>query len=219
MKKLFFVLATLGAQTAVFAQTPSPTPSPNDVEALRQQVQALTETVRALQQQVKDQQETLAKMNGNPATVAASEAPAATPAPPASAAPIFPTTDESVVATTAQPTPIPGATTGAIAPAPAGQFPTTDASVTTASETISTSGAGASLTAPMTIMGGGKTYMNMSFDGQFSLAYSSDRNLDQFETGDHDPQQRGFNARNLELALDKSRKLSCRRPICPGGCS
>ncbi len=34
------------------------------------------------------------------------------------------------------------------------------------------------------------------------FAYSSDRNLDQLEVGDHDPQQRGFNARNLELALD-----------------
>src|SRR5258708_5388539 len=68
--------------------------------------------------------------------------------------------------------------------------------------TFAATGAGASLAAPMTIMGGGKTYMNVSFDGQFALAYSSDRNLDQLETGDHDPQQRGFSARNLELALD-----------------
>ena len=44
--------------------------------------------------------------------------------------------------------------------------------------------------------------MNISFDGQFALAWSSDPNLDQLEVGDHDPQQRGFNARNLELALD-----------------
>ena len=43
-------------------------------------------------------------------------------------------------------------------------------------------------------------YMNISFDGQFALAWSSDPNLDQLEVGDHDPQQRGFNARNLELA-------------------
>ena len=44
--------------------------------------------------------------------------------------------------------------------------------------------------------------MNISFDGVFALAYSSDPHLDQLEVGDHDPQQRGFNARNLELALD-----------------
>jgi len=44
--------------------------------------------------------------------------------------------------------------------------------------------------------------MNISFDGLFALAYSSARNLDQIEVGDHDPQQRGFNARNIELAFD-----------------
>ena len=195
------IAASLCAQATVFAQEPSPASSPNDVETLRQQVQALTETVKALQQQVKEQQETLAKMNVGPSTLPANESPAATPQPGASAPPLFPTTDESVVATTAQPTPIP--TAGSPPPAATNeQFPTTDASVTTSAETISTTGAGASLTAPITIAGGGKNYMNLSFDGQFALAYSSDRNLDHLETGDHDPQQRGFNARNLELALD-----------------
>ena len=70
MKKFFAVAASLWAQTAVFAQHPSPSASPNDVEILRQQVQALTETVKTLQQQVKAQQAALAKMTaelGNPA--------------------------------------------------------------------------------------------------------------------------------------------------------
>ena len=81
-------------------------------------------------------------------------------------------------------------------------FPTTDTSVvTSAPETISSTGAGASLTQPITI-GGGKTYMNISFDSVFALAYSSAADLDHIEVGDHDPQQRGFNARNTELALD-----------------
>ncbi len=44
--------------------------------------------------------------------------------------------------------------------------------------------------------------MNISFDGLFALAYSSARDLDRVEVGDHDPQQRGFNARNIELAFD-----------------
>ena len=202
MKKLFIVAASLCAQAAVFAQAPSPAPSPNDVEVLRQQVQALTETVKALQQQVQEQQDALAKMNPEPGPLPANENSAtATPAPAASAPPLFPTTDESVVAS-APAASIPPAANGSVIPAANGQFPTTDASVTTSSATISSTGAGASLTAPMTIMGGGKTYMNISFDGQFALAYSSDRNLDHLETGDHDPQQRGFNARNLELALD-----------------
>jgi hypothetical protein len=44
--------------------------------------------------------------------------------------------------------------------------------------------------------------MNISFDGVFSLAGSSARDLGLVEVGDHDPQQRGFNARNAEIALD-----------------
>src|SRR5207245_5577859 len=67
--------------------------------------------------------------------------------------------------------------------------------------TISSTGAGAPLTQPITI-GGGRNYMNISFDGLFALAYSSARDLNDIEVGDHDPQQRGFNARNIELALD-----------------
>jgi len=195
VKKISIAAACICTQAALLAQEPAATP-PNDIEALRQQVQALTETVKTLQQQVKDQQDALAKMNAMPSTLPANENRATTPEPNASPPPLFPTTDESLVAT-APPT----------ATSPAGvtttsQFPTTDASVTTSSETISSSGTGASLTAPVTIAGGGKTYMNISFDGVFSLAYSSDRDLAHLETGDHDPQQRGFNARNAEIALD-----------------
>jgi hypothetical protein len=202
VKKIFIVAASLCAQAAVFAQGPSPAASPNDMEALRQQVQALTETVKGLQQQLKEQQDALAKMNAGPTTLPINENGAATAEPGATAPPLFPTTDESVVATApTMPSPIPAAS---VPPTAAGNeaFPTTDASVTTSTETVSSTGAGASLTAPITIAGGGKNYMNISFDGQFALAYSSDRNLDQLETGDHDPQQRGFNARNIELALD-----------------
>jgi hypothetical protein len=48
LKKSFIALALVYAQATVFAQQPSPTPPPNDVEALRQQVEALTETVKTL---------------------------------------------------------------------------------------------------------------------------------------------------------------------------
>ena len=180
---------------------------PNETELLRQQVQSLAETVKTLQQQVKDQQEAIAKLtvepNPLPANAAASPSPATSPS--ARAPALFPTTDESVVASAPQPA------AGAVAPPTAnaaaspslgsGPFPTTDTSVTSSPETISTTGIGASLTAPMTI-GGRGAYMNISFDGVFALAYSSDPHLDQIEVGDHDPQQRGFNARNLELAFD-----------------
>ena len=44
--------------------------------------------------------------------------------------------------------------------------------------------------------------MNISLDSMFALAYSSATDLNHIEVGDHDPQQRGFNARNTELAFD-----------------
>src|SRR6266567_2509331 len=215
MNNIVLVVLAVFPVTAVFAQettstansSPAPTVSNTtpaaaaDVEALRQQVQSLTETVKALQQQVKDQQAALEKanltgesglpQNPEPSPIAAAEGPAA---PAESVPPRFPTEDTSVVASATAP-----AVSGTPAP---GGFPTTDTLVvTSAPETISSTGVGAPLTQPITI-GGGRNYMNISFDGLFALAYSSARDLNHIEVGDHDPQQRGFNARNTELALD-----------------
>jgi len=215
MRKFLLIAFAFCAGTLVYAQELAPSPGSSsppaasnstpaaaaDVEALRQQVQSLTEIVKSLQQQVKDQQAALEKANltgesGLPQNPEPSPIAAAgnSPAPGASALPRFPTEDTSVVAS---------ATAPAVSGTPtAGTFPTTDTSVvTSAPETISSTGAGASLTQPVTI-GGGRNYMNISFDGLFALAYSSARDLDHIEVGDHDPQQRGFNARNIELALD-----------------
>ncbi len=215
MKKIILVTLAVFAVAAAFAQeagpvrTSSPAPTVSnatpataaDVEVLRQQVQSLTETVKALQQQVKDQQTALENanltgesglsQNPEPSPITGAEN---SPVPAGSAPPRFPTEDTSVVASATAP-----AASGTPAP---GSFPTTDTSVvTSAPETISSTGAGASLTQPITI-GGGRNYMNISFDGLFALAYSSARDLDHIEVGDHDPQQRGFNARNTELALN-----------------
>ncbi|PYJ34099.1 MAG: hypothetical protein DME88_06200 [Verrucomicrobia bacterium] len=203
-----FPLATVFAQEAPPAASSSPAPTVSnatpatsaDVEALRQQVQSLTDTVKALQQQVEDQQAALEKanltgesglpQNPEPSPIAGAES----PAPSGSAQQGFPTEDTSVVSSTTAP---------AVSGTPSlGGFPTTDTSVvTSAPETISSTGAGASLTQPITI-GGGKAYMNISLDGLFALAYSSAADLHNIEVGDHDPQQRGFNARNTELAFD-----------------
>src|SRR5436190_19639632 len=210
-----FTVAAVSAQEATPVLTSSPAPTVSnatpattaDVEALRQQVQSLTETVKTLQQQVKDQQAALEKANltgesglppnPEPSPIVGAENP---PAPAESAPPRFPTEDTSVVTSTTAPaaSPAPGASPS---PSPGG-FPTTDTSVATSTpETISSTGAGGSLTQPITI-GGGKNYMNISLDGLFALAYSSARDLNHIEVGDHDPQQRGFNARNTELAFD-----------------
>ncbi len=221
MKKMILVVLGFFPLALVFSQqsTPTTTSSPTqmassttpataaDVEALRQQVQSLTETVKALQEQVKDQQAALEKANltaesglppnPEPSAIAGAQS---SPSPVASAPPKFPTEDTSVVASTIGPaaSSAPGTTAS---PLP-GSFPTTDTSVvTSAPETISSTGAGASLTQPITI-GNDKAYMNISLDSMFALAYSSAANLNDIEVGDHDPQQRGFNARNTELAFD-----------------
>src|SRR6266700_2139782 len=210
MNKFLLIGVTTAALASARAQDAASTPAASpDLENLRQQVQALTETVKALQQQVKDQQAAIEKANGNagsppqnpePSPIAAA-ANSPTPAPSAPAR--FQTEDTSVVASTAAPAASPGPGVNANGTAMSGNFPTTDASVvSSAPETISSTGAGASLTQPISIGGGGKNYMNISFDGLFALAGSTARDLDHIEVGDHDPQQRGFNARNIELALD-----------------
>lgn len=183
-------LTTLSAQDA--ASTPAASP---DVETLRQQVQSLTEAVKALQQQVKDQQTALEKANLAREQTPPQNAAATSPTPAATAPPRFPTEDTSVVGSTTAPARRNGRTVDENGTALPGSFPTSDTSVVTT--TTPSSG----LTAPITI-GGGKNYMNISFDGLFALAYSSARDLDHVEAGDHDPQQRGFNARNIELAFD-----------------
>ena len=200
MRKIILVavitlpLATARAQDA--ASTPN---ASADVENLRQQVQSLTETVKTLQQQMKEQQAALENANiaSTPALPQKTEA-----KPAAGAPPLIPTEDASVVATTSTTPPPKSPGIDANGTALAGAFPTNDDSVVTStSETSTITSPGSSLTAPITI-GGGKNYMNISFDGMFALAYSSARDLARVEVGDHDPQQRGFNARNIELAFD-----------------
>lgn len=201
MRKFVIValaFCAMAARAAVPAAEvpPGATPaSAADVEALRQQVQSLTELVRTLQQQVQDQQAAKEKNESaapslpqNPESQSAGVA--SSPSPSASAPPLFPTTDSSVVASVPGPSAPPVNANGTL-------FPTTDDSVTTSAAPVSSSDT--SSTAP--IAGGGRSYINISFNGQFTLATSSARDLDHIEVGDHDPQQRGFNARNAELAL------------------
>ena len=193
------------------AGSPSAPPTAADVEALRQQVQSLTAIVKTLQQQVKDQQAALEKVNPatpslpqnpeKPAVSNAESSPTAGAAPTATPAQLFPTEDTSVIAAPSSGAAPSGPAVTADGTAKPGAFPTTDSSVVTSAESTSVLSGGRSLTAPIAI-GGGKNYMNISFDGLFAAAYSSAHDLNQIEVGDHDPQQRGFNARNIELAFD-----------------
>jgi hypothetical protein len=203
MKTFIQVILAAGAVSGVFAQTAETPPmapagstpaTTAEVEALRAEVQSLKEMVQTLQQQVKGQSATVER--SNPATLpqnpeAETADTSSSPAPSASAPPLFPTTDTAVVSSA--PTVNANGTT----------FATTDDSVTTTPATVSSSDTSSPLTQPIALTGGGtKNYMNISFDSVFSLAASSERHLDHLEVGDHDPQQRGFNARNAEIALD-----------------
>jgi hypothetical protein len=204
MRYLFSVALAFCMTARLFAQTAETPPVPAastpatsaEVELLREEVRSLKELVQTLQQQVKIQQP--ASEKSNPPALPESPEPqtaetSSPPIPSPSAPPLFPTNDSAVVASA------PSVNANGT-----GVFPTTDESVTTTQATVPTSDAGSSLTQALPILGGGnnKNYMNISFDSVFALAASSDRHLDRLEVGDHDPQQRGFNARNAEIALD-----------------
>ena len=204
MKIPIYVALALGVAARVSAQTAEPSPASSspatsaEVEALREEVRSLKELVQTLQQQVKNQpapeksnpDQPLLPENPEKQTAEASSSPG--PSSPSSV-PLFPTTDSAVVSS-APVVNANGTTT----------FPTSDESVTTAPATTASTDTSAPLTQPISILGGGnnKNYMNISFDSVFALAASSERHLDRIEVGDHDPQQRGFNARNAEIALD-----------------
>ncbi len=178
------------ASGSAFAQEPD---QAKQIEELRQQVQALTETVRALQQQMQSQPQSTAPLPENPEPpVLAGAAPAATPVAAPPPPPLFPTTDNNVVAASSS-------STGTASTA----FPTSDAAVTTAAP-VSAEGIGASLAQPITLASGagGKNYMNISFDSLATFDATTARDVSLLEVGDHDPQQRGFNLRNAEIALD-----------------
>jgi hypothetical protein len=56
---------------------------------------------------------------------------------------------------------------------------------------------------PIPLMRAGATYMNLSFDALVDVGWSTVADVaKELELGDHDPSQRGFSLRNVELALD-----------------
>ena len=177
----------------VCAQEPSAPKQDTDMRLLKKQMlemQACIEQMQtqhqqeigALKTRIESQQKTIAdiqKTGGAPPLPAK----AGEPLP---GTPLFPTTDESIVVGTPPP-----ATPGAgVAPA----FPTTDAAVTAVPGP-------SSLTGPITLAGGGKNYLNISLDGLFTGAASTERDFERLQPGGHDPSQRGFTVQNVELTL------------------
>lgn len=154
----------------------------SDLQALKKQMQEMQATMQAMQTQIKAQQQLIETLQKNPPAAAP---PVPTGKPSDAGNGLFPTTDDSVV------TPTAGSSTA-------------PSLILTSDDTVvvpSASSSVPSLAAPITIAGGGKSFMNIAFNGQFSAAASTGT-LASLEASDHDPQQSGFNARNLEIALD-----------------
>jgi hypothetical protein len=178
--------------------------SDTDLEALRRQMQEMQTSLQQLQQQhqqeidklktlVDSQQKIISELQSASGVKATSSPQLPMPQDPAALPPLsepslFPTTDDSVVASTA---PTPNSKPPS-APNPSA-FPVTDASIT---------GSIASAVPQITVASSGKSFLNISFDAIFTAAGSSASDLAHLFVGDHDPQHRGFNARNNEVALD-----------------
>lgn len=191
------LLAACAISGRALGQEPSVQQQLNALQQMMREMQTRhQQEMDALKKEIADQHSTIESLRKNAplpepaAQIAPASTPPALPAAksPAADTPLFPTTDDSVVAPGASPTqaapPAPGSTNA---------IPTTDASV------LSLGNLG---TAPITLAGGGKSYLNISFDAILAAAASSAHDLGSLEVGDHDPQKRGFNARNIELAFD-----------------
>ena len=190
-------------------QAEEPTDLPATNEAIQKQLLEMQKSILDIQsrhqaemdtlkKQIADQQSVIDSMK--PAPSGSSAPPAALGIPAASPERIeFPTSDATVVpGGGTEPIPLP-------IPAPSGNlFATTDASVVTNPPVAGPSPG--LIPAPTAIGGGGGppkgSYLNISFDAIIVGAASTSSDLGLLEVGDHDPHQNGFNARNVELALD-----------------
>ncbi|KAB2640495.1 MAG: hypothetical protein DVB25_03890 [Verrucomicrobia bacterium] len=204
IKKRPLFLTILLLSIRLQAAEPSATPTSN--EQIHQQLVEMQHSIRdmqtrhqaeldALKKQITEQQTLIDSLK--PATPVAATHQTATPDP----TPAFPTSDPSIVPASASVLP-PGKRAVATPQVPAGSFPTSDASVVA---NVTASGPSADVLPPAGLAGGGApkgSYLNISFDAVVVGAASTTPNLNTLEVGDHDPQQRGFNARNVELALD-----------------
>ena len=209
-KTIPYFLTLILISSRLQAAEPASTPPSN--EAIQQQLQEMQKGIQEMQSRHQTELDALKKQLADQQVVIDSLklGPAGLPAPPAQAeskpasgdsSPAFPTTDPSLVQDSGGV--LPPSALHAKVPDPTGNmFPTTDPLVVTNGlSAASTPGLLGSSGQP----GGGAakgSYLNISFDSVFTGAASPDPNLNSLEVGDHDPKQRGFNARNIELALD-----------------
>lgn len=56
--------------------------------------------------------------------------------------------------------------------------------------------------APLTLAGGQKNYLNVSFDALLAAGTSTANDIDRLQLGGHDPKERGFTVQNLETVFE-----------------
>ena len=203
-KSVTIFITTVLISLRLHAEEPAALPTSN--EAIQKQLLEMQKSIQdlqslhhteidALKQQITAQQSVIDSLKqGAAPTVLPPENPPPAPEP----IPAFPTIDPDVVPSGASPV-MPGTP-----PPLPDMFPTTDPLVVTNSPATGLSPG--LISSPMPLGSGGGapkgSYLNISFDAIFAGAASTADDLSTLEVGDHDPQQNGFNARNVELALD-----------------
>ena len=209
-KTIPIFLTSILISVQILAAEPASTPATN--EAIQQQLLEMQKSIQdmksrhqaeldALKKQLADQQAVIDSLKQSPSGSPAPPVPTEGKPSPGDPPPAFPTTDPTLVPDSAGVLPTNNPPAGG-STAPGNMFPTTDPSVVTNGPAAGLLPGLPASSAPPGGGGAKGSYLNMSFDAVFTGAASSDRNLSSLEVGDHDPQQRGFNARNIELALD-----------------
>ena len=196
---------TISFQSASTAAEP-----PADLDAVRKELLEMRQGMQEMQTRHQQEIDVLKKQVADQQAVIDGLRPAAA-APPGGEAMPPPAVPESPATEAAVLPPAPGPDELGKGGLPVGpeaggpMFPTTDPSLV-AGTPDAPPGGNLLPAAPLTGGGGSSaprgTYLDISFDAILTGAASSARDLDLLEVGDHDPQQRGFNGRNFELALN-----------------
>ncbi len=191
-KTLSIFITSILISNQLQAEEPAALPATN--EAIQKQLLEMQKSIQDIQTHHESEMDALKKQIADQQTVIESlkqEVPPLSPAP----AEILPVPQPTIPAF---------ATSDPALERSENQFPTTDPSLVMDSPSA---GPVAGLSSLPAGIGGGSgapkgSYLNMSLDAIIVGAASTANDLSTLEVGDHDPQQNGFNARNVELALD-----------------
>jgi hypothetical protein len=172
------LLVPLGAD----AQDASAEPS-SEMKQMRSDMAAMRQLVLELQKKNAEQDKLLEELRAKGGVAAAAETPAAQPAAePAAAKTAEQPELEKQLAQELSGTP----ESGTAAPPATG-----DAAATPSS-----------LVQPITIAGGDRSYLRLSFDALVAGGGSTTSDVERLESGGHDPIQRGFTVQNVEMVVD-----------------